>query len=302
MLNFKDRIFSKPSYLNESLVKKFVDYLTSLIDGHEIHHEMIIRDRKLPFGDLRATNQIYSIKSLEEAFNGYWWDKDGYQGNYEKLKRVEGLIRDSIYQENDPRASRAALAALCQVLEWGAGGTGQRLYTANKAWAVARLDTLIESLRMGRTEMTSDSPDLNVFKPSPTAVYARMNAGFTKYYALACDGVLIYDGRVGAALGVLVRNFCKNQGIHAVPEQLAFRWGAQSGSNPLNRNPSNNSYIFQKLPTEGPEWALWNIRANWIVNAARDRSGASWVSHADGLRRIEAALFVIGYSMPENDD
>ena len=34
-----------------------------------------------------------------------------------------------------------------------------------------------------------------------------MNAGFVKIYSVLLDSCVIYDGRVGAALGLLVRQF-----------------------------------------------------------------------------------------------
>ena len=36
-----------------------------------------------------------------------------------------------------------------------------------------------------------------------------MNAGFEKIYSVLLDGCVIYDGRVGAALGLLARQFCE---------------------------------------------------------------------------------------------
>ena len=35
-----------------------------------------------------------------------------------------------------------------------------------------------------------------------------MNSGWTKVYALMLDDFPIYDGRVGAAMGYLVRRYC----------------------------------------------------------------------------------------------
>ena len=44
-----------------------------------------------------------------------------------------------------------------------------------------------------------------------------MNAGFTKVYSLLLDDFPIYDGRVGAALGYLVRMYC--EGGHSLSSQ-----------------------------------------------------------------------------------
>jgi hypothetical protein len=302
MKSITQNTLSKSTYLNTPAVEAFVHYVASLINGAPFKHVLVVRDPKLPANDARITNPTFLIDSLEGAFNGYWWDKQGYEANAQKLRQVQVIIRNSIKTEHETNAATEAIHALSEVLEWGAGGTGQKLYTANMLWAKERHDTLIDSLRMGRSQMISETPNINIFKPSKTFTYARMNAGFTKYYALACDNVVIYDGRVGAALGLLVKTFCKANQMHNLPNELVFRWGAQNGTNPLNRDPSDDAYKFPKLPAEGESWAEWNIKANWILSAAQNMAHAEWCKNSDGLRRLEAALFVIGYSMPSEED
>ena len=51
-----------------------------------------------------------------------------------------------------------------------------------------------------------------------------MNAGWTKVYALMLDGFPIYGGRVGAAMGYLVQQYCTRAGLRQVPTLLCFRW------------------------------------------------------------------------------
>ena len=58
-----------------------------------------------------------------------------------------------------------------------------------------------------------------------------MNAGFIKIYSLLCDYCLIYDGRVGAALGLLTRQFCETTGRTAIPNYVGLRlWHAEGGA------------------------------------------------------------------------
>jgi len=288
----------KTTYLASPIVVEFVRYLSELINGRQITHEITIRDKKLPYKDQRKKDPRFFIDSLEAAFNGYWWNKDGYERNAQKLDTIRSMVRDSLAANLGLAQTSKSLNDLRVVLEWGAGGTGQSLYRSNLIWAENHFDTLTESLVLGCNAMSNDAPNVSVFNPRRTAVYARMNAGFTKYYAMACDDVVIYDGRVGSALGFLVKSFCIENHIHKVPEDLAFRWGAQGGTQPLNRDPSNEIYHFPKLPTEGSVWAEWNIKANWVLRAACNQKCATWCAGKDGLRKIEAALFVIGYSMP----
>ncbi|MFN3792931.1 hypothetical protein [Massilia sp.] len=80
-----------------------------------------------------------------------------------------------------------------------------------------------------------------------------MNSATTKVYAAADpEGkTAIYDGRVGAALGMLVRQFLERQALAEVPAELAFRWGAPQSTKQealRTRDPSNEHYVFKKLP------------------------------------------------------
>ena len=289
----------KQQYLAWPEVVKFTTFLSEVIKGKtHLNHHINIRDRRVPAGMKKGRLQI---DSLQQAFENYWWDRERFDVNAKKLEKVQKIVRDAIDMESAIDGTRHALGALHAVLEWGAGGTGQKLYTSNMAWARNAGDSITRRLAIGRQIMSDDDPNVTPFDDDDGP---RMNAGVTKYYSLACDGVLIYDGRVGAALGYLVREFCISHGLVLVPEPLSFRWGAQNSSLPhaaLNRDPSLGNFNFHRLPPSGKsKWATWNIHANWVIQAAREQANADWCGGPGGLRRIEAALFVIGYELPES--
>lgn len=296
-------LLCKADYLSSSDVDGFITYLVGLLDGDlEFSHAYRVRDARLPEHHRARLNVDRRLQfcSLESAFNNYWWANSDYDENKQALERVQEIVRETIDVKGTERPD-AVLNALREVLGWGAGYRRTKLYTANLKWASDRADSLAERLRAGREAMVSDTPNLAVFDPRQEGC-ARMNAGYTKYYALACEDVVIYDGRVGAALGLLARHFCKASKLPRVPHQLQFGWGAQSGKNPLNRNPSDSEFSFGRLPVEGAIWAAWNIKANWVLSSARRRAQAKWCKGDDGLRRIEAALFVIGYEIPMSNE
>lgn len=202
----------------------------------------------------------------------------------------------------------ASLAAVESILRWGAGGTRLGLYTRNMKWAesAAKEGRLVDMLRSGRNIIISGTPNVSAFGDVVSG--PRMNAGFTKYYSVACKNVVIYDGRVGSALGLLVRKFCRGRELTKIPATLAFRWGAKYTRNGdkaavMQRDPSVSPYKFMQLRggSSGSRiWAEQNIRANWILTEAIWKSegrGSEWCKKEDGLRRLEAALFTIGYSM-----
>jgi hypothetical protein len=165
--------------------------------------------------------------------------------------------------------------------------------------------SLIQVLRNGREALLSDAPDLSVFNrnPDPSTQWSKMNSGWTKYYSFALPAHVIYDSRVGAALCYLVRRYLESREaehrVDAVPESLAFRWAPGQGER-NTRDPSCGPYKFARLsggPAGSREWARVNIQANWILSAAVSRSGAMWCSQPEGFRRVEGALFMLGYDL-----
>jgi len=291
-------------YLEDSNVHAFTEYLSDLIAGSAFHHDFKVVDPRLPTDYEHHVNGHLHIKTLQHAFQCYWWNRKGFDKNQVELQSIALEVSNAI--KADTQAT--SLAAVKSVLRWGAGGTALGLYTQNMKWAerAAREGQLTNVLQSGRDVMASTTPNARVF--ADVANGPRMNAGFTKYYALACENVVIYDGRVGSALGLLVRKFCECRKLNTVPATLAFRWGAKNTGNgdPIvakQRDPSVPPYKFLQLrggASGSRIWAEQNIRANWILAKAIKNSqspGNEWCKGKDGLRRLEAALFTIGYSM-----
>jgi hypothetical protein len=281
---------AKLKYLDDPVVSNFVKFVKRLLEGASFHHEYTVRDPKRPNG----YDPNFRISTIEEAFDRYFWNRGDFVLNKQKLDDAKAAVDAAILQEGSEGALLATREALKRVLHWGSGGrTRSSLYTQNVAWAKQCGPKLIAHLKSGRAQMTSDQPDFSVFRSGP-----RMNAGFTKYYALACDNVIIYDGRVGAAMGLLARQFCIEEKLKLVPPAIAFQWGAARSKR--NRDPTIGCLEFKRLDsvTRADQWASSNVAANWILTEALKRSTASWCGRDDGLRRVEGALFMIGYDIP----
>lgn len=133
-----------------------------------------------------------------------------------------------------------------------------------------------------------------------------MNSAMTKVYAAADSekAIVMYDGRVGAALGLLVRTMLEQRGIHSLPGCLAFRWGpsaAPRAAEERTRDPSTEKYRFQQLPHSSTVAQADKIRAelarstNRICWAVCNRLAARGVNVAPP--EIERALFMIGYDV-----
>ncbi len=193
------------------------------------------------------------------------------------------------------------------VLKWGGTPYSQRM--SNWMESQVNRQTLIQSLR--------DATDL--LRGGATGSLARfgkhgdllMNSGMSKIYvAVALNSstgttdVLLYDGRVGAALGLLARRYCVEKGWNSVPPALTFRWskGRDSSSSSATgtaakprqnrRDPSQAPYKFGSLGADSQRHAELARRGATLIQKAIAQSGQSTV-----FSRVERGLFMIGYDV-----
>jgi hypothetical protein len=123
-----------------------------------------------------------------------------------------------------------------------------------------------------------------------------MDSAATKIFSLADkeQRIIIYDGRVGAALGLLAKQFLKAEGIDELEPPFDFLWGGARSKN-LNRNPSEGRFRFRGLWSVNErnlEHAKMVVRSSELVNELCIRTGAR-------PREWEAALFMVGYHIPK---
>ncbi|MET3551981.1 hypothetical protein [Burkholderia sp. 567] len=303
---------NRTDYLEDKDVQDFVAFLAGVIDGKSLGLSIGFSrnqlydgfEDKFPGGyhDYRnGGGPVYVVRaeSLESLFDMYWWNRKDFEGNMLALSAVSQKIKEAIEGENSSRAHKLAEAACHEVMKWGFGEK-RRAYAANISWAKQQGQALPHVLRMGREALSGDNPDIEAFGGSESSHThsPRMNAGWTKYYALALPNHIIYDGRVGAALGFLVQRYLASLSHFAgVPEKLQFLWANGDGGRTL-RDPSTGGHQFSKLYGGcygSKSWARVNVWANWILSDARDKAGAEWCAGPDGLRRLEASLFMLGY-------
>lgn len=274
----------KQDYLETALVPEFVDYLASILSGKSpIDFEYRFHSAHAPSGYRDGFGLAGTAQTLEDLFDRYYWKREYHAANADKLLGFQRQLRSAM--GGDLAEVHHAVA---QIMDWGLNPSAAQ---ANKAWATQQGDRLLALLEAGKRALESAEPDYSIFQQ------VRMNAGFTKVFSLLCDGIIIYDGRVGAALCWLVRRFLKHIGYAGpVPKALAFLWAP--GRSAQYRNPSGDGFEFDCLTSDAPAWARANVEASWLLERARVASGSPWCAGASGLRNIECALFMLGYCLP----
>lgn len=220
--------------------------------------------------------------SLRQAARHYSWEWGRVS-----FSDLAADLQGAIARRNDQDTATACVEI------FKGGGVDQR--RDNEGWVSARLRAgdLIERLEEG----------VELLRPGCTLPLSRfdghilrMNSAMTKVYAAAdpTGQVIIYDGRVGAALCRLIRHHLRSIGRTALPAGLDLMWGPHQDpkqTRPSMRDPSEGEITFRKLNGAG---VTNEDRARTCRTASAILSAAT---RGSPLREIEKALFMIGYAV-----
>ena len=247
----------------------------------------------------------WDCDSLYSAFENYTWSfryrhpvhkrvikGNSYQHSYEALIMLSEGLRKSIVELDNEMCREYCFS----ILEWG----GVLFHNDKRILELG--NNVCHYFMKVQKRFQSDLAYYQYYNKD-----VMMNSGFTKIYSLCIDDFIIYDGRVGAALGLLVRKYCEEKGLEDVPETLVFAWGKGKGNNSKadsknRRDPSAGRYIFPQLSNNPRRHTESNIRANWLLQSIVDRTTSkfSFLDKAARLRALEASLFMIGYCVNDN--
>lgn len=228
----------------------------------------------------------WNCKSLAQAADRYSWTD--LHGGFTMLSE---RLRKEI-SENNGAATRASCL---EIFRWGGVGRGPKnpsmvwLNSVSNGDLPALLSLAVDNLR-------NDHSDLSVFANGKL----RMNSAMTKVYAALCPAELVmYDGRVGAALGLIARDFLHTNGnFKTIPRELRFAWGTAKTAR-LVRNPSDDTYKFPRLFGAGKDL----FHADCMQRASRILRGTVDALKRTGvqiqIQSLERALFMIGYDLSQ---
>ena len=283
-------MFSSETSTNQRAFAEFMAGLWDAAPGSFLHGYPTTRSRHWTGWRQRVPGHggQWWCASLSEAAARYSWAdaKPGLSFEILSARLQANLNSDDIV---------AVRQTSLDIFAWG--GVGRRADDKSRRWIEeqARNGTLAASLRDAVCALRPGSADdLKRFD----GVTFPMNAAMTKVYAaIDPDRLMIYDGRVGAALGFLARIWLESTARRGVPSDLAFGWGAKQNDQHA-RNPSSGNYSFSSLylPSSAAmhqdcRWAAGCRKASQIAGAVADIRGLA------GVREIETALFMIGYNV-----
>ena len=223
----------REEYLKNTYVRDFVNWLNLRVTG----------EKPFPHSYYSSKPEGYwECSSLYEAYEKYEWNGCSFAENQSSLNQFRDKIFDAIKQNDN----EAFTTTVHEVLKWGGVQNGNTLKL--EQWGDCALRILLNNARILEPSNTS-TLDL-----SRSIV---INAGWTKVYSLILDDFPIYDSRVAAALGYLVRQYCIENKSPSVPELLQFRW--PQGQSMVNRDPSYEHLKLKRLyHSQTKYWATYN--------------------------------------------
>jgi hypothetical protein len=258
-------------------------------------------------GGAKTAGTSKTFASLEAADKQYEFNGASRASTITLLEGITARLHKALRSED---AASHALHHLClEILEWG-GVEG-----TSSAWLRQRCDenALAEAIRNAVHELAAPVSPKQRGAASVFMTGTPMNSGLTKIFALAApDRIVIYDGRVGAGLGLLARRFLEattgrafrrkplEAGDNEVPEFLRWGWGDGQATQKQKgrRDPSKPGLKFPALHRTPPHADLRHAEYAWrasrLLRNVRSRlPSSSGVKLAD----LERALFMIGYDV-----
>lgn len=235
-------------------------------------------------------------QSLSQANEHYCWPEKAAPHDFAS---IAAELRKSLAANDDA----AALVACKAIFAWG--GVARKADDASLRWVQSQAAaktlcrSILKSVELLNPRSAEPLKDFN----GETLL---MNSAMTKIYSAAApDSLIIYDGRVGAALGLLTRSWLMANVERTVPADLAFRWGPNTktkNQKDETRNPSKDCFIFTSLytassdlPARNREWAEFVRMSSRLLGATREILGTQGYTVTLGM--LERSLFMLGYDV-----
>jgi len=199
---------SRAEYLNSNHVQQFSGWLAARLDQPgSFKHSYF----------LESADAKWNCNSLYDAYQKYWWPfklecrvlgrqvsgSEGLSSSLDYLTELANAFRPAVENGDVETTVNCALSAL----DWG-GVLGK-----NRARVIAMGRDICGTLAYISKKLNMESVRLGENQD------IHINSGFTKIYSLLVDDFVMYDGRVGAALGLLGRLFCQETGLDRIPRR-----------------------------------------------------------------------------------
>ena len=253
---------------------------------------------------------LWTCDSLYDAFCQYTWSKQNWINTKSILNKYSYNLKQALKNGN----VNNVINVCYDILQWGG------VISGNITYLHCRQNSILLELQKMRGLISANQIPSNLHVPSNYNCKTkypqyRMNAGFCKIYSLLCNHCIMYDSRVAAALGLLVRQFCEStnrfcqkKNCIQIPDNLKF--GYLDSRSTANRNPNIDTFnykypicylsrpAFPKLSSQNPlRYTEYVMRASWLLELALTKNPNKFSTGQDGFHELAAGLFMIGYEI-----
>lgn len=205
---------NKIEFLESPCVKEFIKWLGLKLDNPKSFTHSY---------RMKRGNKAWSCDSIYSSYERYEWPfkctnpvtgrrliGKTFEENQSTLCGLSNGLRQGVLEKDSEKTRQYCLS----ILEWG----GVLPKNQGKILKLGHdLPIYLDNVRH-RLDPTD-------FDTNHNCADILMNSGFTKIYSLLINDFIIYDGRVGAALGLLVRKYCEENNLPIVPQKLLFAYG-----------------------------------------------------------------------------
>jgi hypothetical protein len=271
---------------NQKQISDFCQFLAREWVGNR-HHSYAIPSRGKSSAWSRAVDGKWTAVGLADAASKYARSGKNFSENKAESDRLAADLQSAIYRNS----SKDVCYILRAIMHWG-GVDNKHRQKRTFEWIERNADEISDKLSSAVDLIKNEWASLDSFD----GVDLIMNSTMTKIVSLADpeQKLVIYDGRIGGALGFFVARFAEEREIHQydLADQLLFALDRET-----KRTPETKRIHFPVL-----------------FGQARDRCHALMVRWASQLiwqvakecqaspREIEAALFMWGYNVTEKPD
>ncbi|MDR1787673.1 MAG: hypothetical protein LBR16_04405 [Treponema sp.] len=264
---------TREQYLDLSVVKNFIGWMAKRLDAEHapFPHSYLMKRQK----------KVLRFESLFDAVSQYDFQHKDFAEFLKERDFYSAELKKAL-AKNDAKKT----AALCETIHhWGEIRFGQPERFTSSGKLVPQLKTAVKILNLRAFDTERDITEVN------------SNSTWIKIYALLVDGFVMYGSRVGAGLCLLVRSFCEENKLSAVPYPISFPWGY--GNLAGNNNPNKGQYKFPPF-TSRKQRVRRTVEASWLLEAVLEKAPRSQFNKyppKHRIRALEAALFMMGYSL-----
>ena len=284
---------NKHQFLTSPIVNEFIKWMSNKLDSEFVHTYEINMNgprnrepRNMPWLRFNNGQAIWQCNSIFHAYEQYYWEGINFSNTSILLNKFQERLTRALGDNDQLEAD----AACYDILNWG----GRRVFTHNYTW-IQNMPDLVAYLNSSKNILNPNHFDDDLLQVQQNGVI-RFNAGFTKIYSLCIDNFPMYDSRVAIALGILISEFLRSQQLSIIPDELRFRM--PPGGTVTTRPNTINGFRFGA--TNLTTYQISNIRASWLLEAVlknRPESQFNQLEPNEKIRALEAALFMIGYSI-----